>query len=117
SPRRSQTFEARIKCGLLRVIMYDGWIAALISFTGVVCNLTVAIFARKLTSLKNAFGRLSASQAAGEAMLCATFALYYTPMVLLYVGDDAVDRSPSKHALENPEMLARDFFRIEAKRY
>ncbi|VDK43882.1 unnamed protein product [Cylicostephanus goldi] len=45
--------------------------------------MTVAIFASKVTSLKNAFGRLSVSQAAGEAVFCSTYILYYTPMVLL----------------------------------
>ncbi|KHJ97964.1 hypothetical protein OESDEN_02037 [Oesophagostomum dentatum] len=69
--------------------MREGWIAAtvifMISFTGVVCNLIVAIFARTLKSLKNPFGRLSASQATGEAMLCATFAFYYAPMPLICI--------------------------------
>ncbi|VDK61133.1 unnamed protein product [Cylicostephanus goldi] len=67
--------------------MAGEWLAGsvifVISFAGVICNSIVAVFARRLTSLKNSFGLLTTSQATGEAMLCATFAFYYSPMITL----------------------------------
>ncbi|RCN31691.1 hypothetical protein ANCCAN_22521 [Ancylostoma caninum] len=52
-----------------------------IAFMGTICNSLVAVFTRRLASLNNAFGRLTASQAAGEMILCGTFAFYFSPMV------------------------------------
>ncbi|PIO64801.1 hypothetical protein TELCIR_13556, partial [Teladorsagia circumcincta] len=54
-----------------------------IAFPGTICNVLVALFTRKVKTLNNPFGRLTASQAAGEAILCALFAFYYVPMVAL----------------------------------
>uniref|UniRef100_A0A1I7WHY8 7TM_GPCR_Srx domain-containing protein n=1 Tax=Heterorhabditis bacteriophora TaxID=37862 RepID=A0A1I7WHY8_HETBA len=34
--------------------------------------------------MNNAFGRLTASQSTGEAVLCSVFAFFYFPMVLIY---------------------------------
>ncbi|PIO65554.1 hypothetical protein TELCIR_12768 [Teladorsagia circumcincta] len=54
-----------------------------IAFPGTICNVLVALFTRKVKTLNNPFGRLTASQAAGEAILCALFTFYYVPMVAL----------------------------------
>ncbi|KAK6044160.1 hypothetical protein COOONC_18335, partial [Cooperia oncophora] len=54
-----------------------------VAFPGTICNVLVAKFTRTLPTLNNSFGRLTASQAAGEAILCAMFAFYYVPMVFL----------------------------------
>ncbi|VDN23108.1 unnamed protein product [Cylicostephanus goldi] len=67
--------------------MDERWIAAVVIFVmsllGLLLNMTVAIFASKVTSLKNAFGRLCVSQAAGETVFCCTYLFYYSPMVFL----------------------------------
>ncbi|PIO58370.1 hypothetical protein TELCIR_20197 [Teladorsagia circumcincta] len=54
-----------------------------IAFPGVICNTLVAMFTRRLPTLNNSFGRLTASQATGEIVLCASFAFHYVPMVAL----------------------------------
>ncbi|VDM66169.1 unnamed protein product [Strongylus vulgaris] len=63
-----------------------GSVIFLISFSGMLCNTIVAMFSHKMRSLKNPFGRLLASQATGEALLCATFAFYWSPMVFFDVS-------------------------------
>ncbi|EPB66847.1 hypothetical protein ANCCEY_14064 [Ancylostoma ceylanicum] len=66
------------------ITIQDYQLAALtvfmIAFLGTICNSLVAIFTQRLPSLNNAFGRLTASQAAGEMILCGIFAFYYSPM-------------------------------------
>ncbi|KAK6009432.1 hypothetical protein OSTOST_25632, partial [Ostertagia ostertagi] len=57
-----------------------------IALPGVLCNALVAVFTRSLPTLNNSFGRLTASQATGEIVLCALFAFYYVPMVALDIG-------------------------------
>uniref|UniRef100_A0A8R1E9N2 G_PROTEIN_RECEP_F1_2 domain-containing protein n=1 Tax=Caenorhabditis japonica TaxID=281687 RepID=A0A8R1E9N2_CAEJA len=47
---------------------------------GVTVNWTVALLIRKLPSLKNSFGRLTASQSIGDAIHSTLFALYFAPM-------------------------------------
>ncbi|CAJ0606682.1 unnamed protein product [Cylicocyclus nassatus] len=70
--------------------MDERWIAAavifLMSLHGLILNMTVAIFASRVTSLKNAFGRLSVSQAAGEAVFCSMYIFYYTLMVFFDIS-------------------------------
>ncbi|VDK67171.1 unnamed protein product [Cylicostephanus goldi] len=53
------------------------------SLHGLILNMIVVIFASKVTSLKNAFGRLSVSQSAGEVVFCSIYFFYYSPMVFL----------------------------------
>ncbi|EGT56988.1 hypothetical protein CAEBREN_06910 [Caenorhabditis brenneri] len=52
-----------------------------ISFTGLIGNIIVFMFATNLKILQNSFGRLSASQSFAEAILCAVFVCFYCPMV------------------------------------
>ncbi|RCN32365.1 hypothetical protein ANCCAN_21829 [Ancylostoma caninum] len=52
-----------------------------ISLLGLCANSLVAMFTRRLVTMNNPFGRLTASQSTGEAVLCAIFAFYYSPMV------------------------------------
>ncbi|KIH63720.1 hypothetical protein ANCDUO_05976 [Ancylostoma duodenale] len=54
-----------------------------ISLVGVCANSLVAMFTRRLVTMNNPFGRLTASQSTGEAVLCVIFAFYYSPMVYL----------------------------------
>ncbi|PIO70186.1 hypothetical protein TELCIR_07970 [Teladorsagia circumcincta] len=57
----------------------------MIAFPGVIFNTLVAMFTRRLPTLNNSFGRLTASQATGEIVLCGCFALHYVPMVALNI--------------------------------
>ncbi|EPB71973.1 hypothetical protein ANCCEY_08924 [Ancylostoma ceylanicum] len=76
------------------IINQDYQLAALtvfmIAFLGTICNSLVAIFTLRLASLNNAFGRLTASQAAGEMILCGIFAFYYSPMLPQYFALDSL---------------------------
>ncbi|EFO97650.1 hypothetical protein CRE_15957 [Caenorhabditis remanei] len=60
-----------------------GLIVFTFAFIGVVANWTVAILIRKLPSLKNSFGRLTASQSIGDAIHCTIFAFLFAPMCFL----------------------------------
>ncbi|PIO73079.1 hypothetical protein TELCIR_04963, partial [Teladorsagia circumcincta] len=57
----------------------------MIAFPGVIFNTLVAMFTRRLPTLNNPFGRLTASQATGEIVFCACFAFHYVPMVALNI--------------------------------
>ncbi|CAI2354324.1 unnamed protein product [Caenorhabditis sp. 36 PRJEB53466] len=57
-----------------------------ISFTGLLGNLCVFLFATTLKTLRNSFGRLSASQSFAESILCSVFVIFYCPMVLLDIS-------------------------------
>ncbi|CAB3397015.1 unnamed protein product [Caenorhabditis bovis] len=61
------------------VVVIIVFTTALIGFIG---NLMVFLFATTLKSLQNSFGRLAAAQSFAEAILCAVFAFFYSPMVL-----------------------------------
>ncbi|ETN86314.1 hypothetical protein NECAME_06028 [Necator americanus] len=69
------------------ITVQDYHLAALIifmiSFLGTICNSLVAVFTHRLAIFNNAFGRLTGSQAIGEMILCAVFAFYYSPMLLI----------------------------------
>ncbi|CAD6200054.1 unnamed protein product [Caenorhabditis auriculariae] len=65
----------------------------LISIIGLTGNTCVFLFSSTLKSLRNSFGRFSSSQAFAEAILCATFAFFYCPMVVF--GVDVFMRSSS----------------------
>ncbi|EYB95891.1 hypothetical protein Y032_0155g3074 [Ancylostoma ceylanicum] len=69
--------------------MQDNQIVALvifsISFIGTVANFIVATSTQRLPSMRNAFGLLMTSQSSGEAVLCAIFAFYYSPMVFFNI--------------------------------
>ncbi|VDM70484.1 unnamed protein product [Strongylus vulgaris] len=52
-----------------------------ISFIGTIANIIVATTSQRLLSMRNSFGLLLTSQATGDAIFCATFAFYYSPMV------------------------------------
>ncbi|PAV86647.1 hypothetical protein WR25_12455 [Diploscapter pachys] len=56
----------------------------LIAGCGMMFNWFITIFIRRLKSLQNPFGRLTGSQAIGEAIHQTVFALYVAPMVFLY---------------------------------
>uniref|UniRef100_A0A1I7TUF7 7TM_GPCR_Srx domain-containing protein n=1 Tax=Caenorhabditis tropicalis TaxID=1561998 RepID=A0A1I7TUF7_9PELO len=68
-------------------MLADEQIAGLIilplAFLGVLANWTVALLIRKLPSLKNSFGRLTASQSIGDAVHCTVFAFAVAPMFIL----------------------------------
>ncbi|PAV60340.1 hypothetical protein WR25_15448 [Diploscapter pachys] len=65
--------------------MLDHQLAATIIFLIAGCGMTlnwfITIFIRRLKSLQNSFGRLTGSQAIGEAVHQTVFALYVAPMV------------------------------------
>ncbi|PAV75598.1 hypothetical protein WR25_12597 [Diploscapter pachys] len=65
--------------------MLDHQLAAttifLIAGCGMIFNWFITIFIRRLKSLQNPFGRLTGSQAIGEAVHQTVFALYFAPMV------------------------------------
>ncbi|PIC33866.1 hypothetical protein L5515_011112 [Caenorhabditis briggsae] len=65
-------------------MMPDEQLAGLIvfplAFIGVLANWTVALLIRKLPSLKNSFGRLTASQSIGDAIHSTVFAFLFSPM-------------------------------------
>ncbi|CAL2040195.1 unnamed protein product [Caenorhabditis brenneri] len=57
-----------------------GLIVFPLAFIGVLANWTVALLIRKLPSLKNSFGRLTASQSIGDAIHSTVFAFLFSPM-------------------------------------
>ncbi|PAV86768.1 hypothetical protein WR25_05422 [Diploscapter pachys] len=79
--------------------MLDHQLAATIIFLiagcGMVFNWFITIFIRRLKSLQNPFGRLTGSQAIGEAVHQTIFALYFSPMVFF---DIPWMKENSKHA-------------------
>jgi hypothetical protein len=54
-----------------------------VAIIGFVVNTIVAVYAKKLPTMNNPFGHLSASQATGEAILCGNFAFFIAPAVFL----------------------------------
>ncbi|CAD6193508.1 unnamed protein product [Caenorhabditis auriculariae] len=65
-----------------------------VALVGVLANWTVALLLRRLPSLNNAFGRLTASQATGDAVHSTLFGFFYAPMLMF---DITFLRSHSKH--------------------
>ncbi|EFO84285.1 hypothetical protein CRE_24322 [Caenorhabditis remanei] len=57
-----------------------GLIVFPIALIGVFANWTVALLIRRLPSLKNSFGRLTASQSIGDAIHSTVFAFLFSPM-------------------------------------
>ncbi|VDM65189.1 unnamed protein product [Strongylus vulgaris] len=52
-----------------------------ISFIGTVANTIIATKSQTLPTMRNSFGLLMTSQSIGDAVFCAIFAFFYSPMV------------------------------------
>ncbi|CAO4370611.1 unnamed protein product [Caenorhabditis nigoni] len=66
-------------------VMQIDRIAALLifltSFVGFICNTFIAVYIRRLSLLRNSFGRLLQLQAAGDAVFVLVWAFYFAPVL------------------------------------
>lgn len=53
-----------------------------VSSIGTGANGIVAVFTRRLSTMNNPFGILTASQAVAETVLCGVFSFYFGPMMI-----------------------------------
>lgn len=60
------------------------------SFIGFACNTFIAFYIRRLSLLRNSFGRLLQLQAAGDAVFVLVWAFYFAPVLFLWVIQNEV---------------------------